>query len=192
MADKGAAMLVELRRSCIHGYAHSTVADYLNVPGFVSIERNVNGGAAEKFYIAEFTSTKLVKGGAARLIALAGIVAECYANDPVVSPQEIADWISFDLFELSPTSAALILASDEGDVARCLEIVRTCWNDITQNAAAHAAYLDPTSSTQTPSRVVIGVGSRPNANGSADAGPSVSFRLEYGCGAPNRHGNQNQ
>jgi hypothetical protein len=127
----------DLRQACIHEAAHEAVAIFLG------------GGAAEcavwpskthnyleermwvgqtRFYMP------LASPERCRLIGLAGIVAEEFAGNADILPDNIFASLESGALQLSHSDALTAGPFDQADVEQCLQIVRQLWAEILQGA----------------------------------------------------------
>jgi hypothetical protein len=141
MTHCSAAIAEDLRRSCIYGYAHRTVAHTFGVRGIVNVVFNLNGGDTEKHYTGEFRARAVLLGRPARLVGMAGTVAACYDEDPGVLVREIGERLSYGLFDAPALGAPPVAPSEHRDIAQCLTIIRERWHRILRNARNHASFV---------------------------------------------------
>jgi len=141
MTDRTAAIAEDLRKSCIYGYAHRTVAHRFGVRGIVNVVFNLNGGDTEKHYTGEFRARAVLVGRPARLIGMAGTVAECYDEDPGVLVRDIGERLRYGLFDSPAMDTPSVAPGEQRDIAQCLTIIRQRWHHIVRNAANHASLV---------------------------------------------------
>jgi len=121
----------DLHRACIHEFAHWAVAGHFGAAGFVTIVRSVAGRSSCG---GRFQMYGDLADDEWRIVALAGTVAECFADDPGVDALAIVDYIRKDPDALSDVDAQLADGFEDRDVERCLGIVKALWREITNEA----------------------------------------------------------
>lgn len=128
----------DLRRICIHEFAHQEVARLLGVLGHVRIERNPNGGWHEKHFSGRFHFYCGLDQRQARLIGLAGKVAEQLDEDDF-DAFEFVDDLDTGEIELSGTDAESAGDFDENDVDEAAALVIQAWEAIEEATAFESA-----------------------------------------------------
>ena len=131
-----AAAMRELRRTCIHEYAHWAVAKHLGAAGFVTIVRSRAGPPG---WGGRFQMYGDLADDDWRIVALAGVVAECIEDNPAIEAAAIVDGLKQDPTMLSAIDAQLAADFGDDDVARCLRIVRAVWHELAKEADDRAA-----------------------------------------------------
>lgn len=134
MADSDAAMR-DLRRTCIHEYAHWAVARHFGAAGFVTIVRSRAGPPG---WGGRFQMYGDLADEEWRIVALAGIVAEWVDDDPGITAAEIIDRLRKDPAQLSAVDAQLAVGFGDDDIERCLRIVRALWHEVAAEAGDRA------------------------------------------------------
>jgi hypothetical protein len=132
MRPREAAMR-DLRRACIHEYAHWAVARHFGAAGFVTI---VSHAAGHPRYGGRFQMHGDLADDEWRVVALAGAVAECCADDPDVAAHLVIRYLRSDPSALSPVDAQLAAGFADRDVERCLAVVKAAWHEIAGEADA--------------------------------------------------------
>jgi len=125
-----------LRRACVHEYAHWAVARSLGASGFVTIVREPADADGSAQFGGRFQMHGELDDGDWRVVALAGTVAECYDDDKTISATTIAAAIACGDIEFTGTDAKLATGYDDDDVARCLALVKRAWPEIIADTAA--------------------------------------------------------
>ena len=125
-----------LRRTCVHEYAHWAVARSLGAYGFVTIGRAGVDAAGSAQFGGRFQMHGGLDDGDWRVVALAGTVAECYDDDRTITAAAIAERLRRGDIAIEGTDAVLAAGFDEADVVRCLALVQRAWPEIVAEATA--------------------------------------------------------
>lgn len=136
--DEG-VLIRDLRATCVHEYGHAAVAKHFRVPGVVSIVENPDGGENESFVVGQFM--RLCDPASerhARLIALAGTVAEELDRERGVAASEIFEALTQRVVELSDADAEHAGPYTKADVEDCAALVRSLWLSIDAAARLEA------------------------------------------------------
>jgi hypothetical protein len=123
---------LELRRSCIHEFAHAAVARHFGVFGSVEVFPNETRGPDDKFFAGQFTLYGPLSAEHGRIVGLAGTVAEYVDGDPHVDAESVAEYLFAD--DLSETDARLADGFDGDDVEETVALVKRLWSEIVQSA----------------------------------------------------------
>jgi len=129
----------DLRRTCIHEYAHWAVARHFGAAGFVTIV----ACRGEPRYAGRFQMHGELADNAWRIVALAGAVAEYLAEDPAMAAAQVVAGLQGIPSRLSGVDAELAAGYAIADVEQCLVIVRAAWPEIDAAARERAADLAP-------------------------------------------------
>lgn len=134
--NKKEAMAHDLHSAAIHEAGHSVIAAHFGVPTHAELRKNASGGE-DVNWVGGWTRMfgKPSSAEAARVIGLAGVVAEAYAADDRVDGGEIADYLALGVMALSETDAGMAGGWTADDVERCLGLVRDAWPEIERQAA---------------------------------------------------------
>jgi len=129
-------MRQDLYMVCLHEAAHAKVAHRLGYAGVhFRIWRRTDPAAARAFggatYVFEETTAEHT-----RLICLAGVVAELLAAQTPPDDDTIQSWLIDGAVRLSSADAAGAEGFSAPDVARTVELVRTCWPAIQEEMDA--------------------------------------------------------
>ena len=135
MALSQAAMR-DLRRACIHEYAHWAVARHFGAAGFVTIVGSRTGPPS---WGGRFQMYGDLADREWRIVALAGTVAECVDEDASVDGLDIIARLRNDPSLLSAIDARLAEGFGDDDVAQCLAIVKAVWHEIAGEAEDRAS-----------------------------------------------------
>ena len=127
-----------LRRTCVHEYAHWAVARSLGACGFVTIVRGSANASGAPQFGGRFQLHGELAAEEWRVVALAGAIAECYDDDRAISADAIVAGLRCGSIALSGTDATLAAGYDERDVAQCLALVKSAWHEILADTAAYA------------------------------------------------------
>jgi hypothetical protein len=130
------AAMRDLRRACIHEYAHWAVARHFGAAGFVTIVASRTGPPS---WGGRFQMYGELADGEWRIVALAGTVAECVEEDPGVDALAIIASLRQDPSMLSAIDAQLAQGFGDDDVLRCLAIVKAAWHEIAREAGDRAS-----------------------------------------------------
>src|SRR5262245_40796742 len=128
---------LDLRRACIHEYAHFLVARELGAAGFVTISCARDELSGRPRFGGCFQMHGELAADEWRIVALAGAIAECVLDDDEIAAPAILGRLSRGDIELSGPDAVLAAEYDAGDVTRCLAIVRRAFPMIAAEAEAH-------------------------------------------------------
>lgn len=138
----------DLTRACYHEAAHCAVAFHFGVHGHwrvwpttneASINLQITNSFEGRFYPFNSPADEHVS----RMIGLAGVIAELLLEDELVEGWEIDEYLSFGTLELSETDAAAAGDFNESDLSACLNIVKSLWPTIKQEAEWRAkSYQD--------------------------------------------------
>ena len=120
-----------LWRACLHEYAHLVVARHFGAAGFVAITGDPTSASR---YGGRFQMYGELADQEWRVVAMAGVVAERFEEEPDVTTTVLAAALRADPGMLRGTDAELAAGFDEADVDRCLGLVRTLWRDIASEA----------------------------------------------------------
>jgi hypothetical protein len=126
----------DLRRTCVHEYAHAAVARHFGAAGFVTIVARCADAAG---YGGRFQMYGELAEDEWRIVALAGTVAECVDDDPHADARAIVAALAADPARLSSVDAQLAAGFGDTDVERCLGIVKALWREIAGEADERAA-----------------------------------------------------
>lgn len=128
----------DLRRVCIHEFAHQEVARHFGADGHVRIHDNPNGGIDERYFGGSFHRLTDVDVRSKRLIALAGTVAETLDDTPDLEGWQLVEWLDGGLDELSESDADIAGDFDEHDIDECIAVALSVWQEIERHAAFEA------------------------------------------------------
>ena len=126
----------DLRRACIHECAHWAVAKHLGAAGFVTIVRSRAGPPG---WGGRFQMYGDLADDDWRVVALAGVIAECVDDEPGDRGGGNHRSPGKDPPMLSAIDAQLAAGFGDEDVARCLRIVRAVWHELAKEADDRAA-----------------------------------------------------
>lgn len=133
--DNTKGLAYDLRRSAIHEAGHVAVADHFGVRTSAELRANPAGGAGEPLVLGRtWMLDEMPSPEAAAVIALAGVVAEAYAVDPLVAVDEIAAAIEDDETHFSLADAASAGDWNVNDIADCVDLIRECWPEVQRRA----------------------------------------------------------
>jgi hypothetical protein len=121
----------ELRRACLHEFAHLAVARRFGACGFVRILRS---GDRQARYAGCFQMHGELADDEWRIVALAGTLAELVDDEPTIDATEARARLESGRVALSPLDASLARGYGMRDVARCLAILRAVWALIVADA----------------------------------------------------------
>lgn len=122
----------DLRRACIHEFAHLAVARHFGACGFVTIVP-VAGNAG--CYAGRFQMHGELSEQQWRIVALAGTIAELIDTSPPIDPLAIFAHLRGGGLPLSTLDAQLAAEYDASDVAQCVDILRGAWTTVVADAA---------------------------------------------------------
>ena len=128
--DWAAVKARDLRRTCIHEYAHEVVARHFGAPSYVTITANPHGSIEDKFYSGQCAICAKLATQQIRLVCLAGIIAEHIDSDRLADADDLADWFMGGKLTLSDTDAVGAGAYKLRDVKRCVSLVKELWPEI--------------------------------------------------------------
>lgn len=132
------AHMRDLRRACLHEFAHREVARLLGVNGHVRIDRNPHGGIEEFHFSGCFHLSHGADARSLRLIALAGCVAEHLDDDHHFEGWQLIEALDAGEVGLSATDANLAGDFDEQDVDESAGLVLQAWESIERAAEFEA------------------------------------------------------
>jgi hypothetical protein len=128
----------DLRRACIHEYAHLAIARRFGACGFVTIVPIVPRTPDEERFAGRFQMLGELADDEWRIVALAGTVGECLDGDPCADALEIARRLDDGTLALPDVDAQLARGYTAEDVVRCVALVRAEWSTIRREAEARA------------------------------------------------------
>jgi len=138
MAELNAAARCDLRRACVHEFAHWAVARNLGAAGFVTIVARPADMPDAMHFGGRFQLYGELAADEWRIVALAGTVAECFDDDREISASTIVAGLHRGVIALSGSDAQLASGFDEHVVQQCLSAVKGAWHEIEAEAAAIA------------------------------------------------------
>ena len=124
MPDLSEIRTRDKRNAAIHEAGHLTVALALKVRGRAWIFPSATHDMmAEKLWVGKFQAMTC-QGVSRPVICIAGVVAECLADDPQIEATEIVDFIDCGIVTPSPTDMMGISVVSEEIVSTALELCR--------------------------------------------------------------------
>ena len=106
------------REAAIHEAGQLTVGLALGIRGSAWVYRSETiDPANEKLWVGKREAYGLVYSA----VAISGLVAECWVENPATSSDEITDWIDDGLISPSPEDSANLPSSYEGKLAAVVE-----------------------------------------------------------------------
>ena len=129
--------LRDLRTTLVHEHGHRIVAAHYRVPGRISVRFNSDGSdLAERYFKGQFHSRgRMPTPRSARLVGLAGAVANLIDDEPEIDLCEIDDRLDDDknngMGIFSETDRQLAVGYTWYDVAGTLKLLRRYWSALT-------------------------------------------------------------
>jgi len=123
---------------CLHEYAHLAVAKHFGGAGFVTVARVAD--ASPPCHAGAFRLFGDLADHEWRIVALAGAIAECLAEDPLAGVDRIAHRLDA-ASRLTGVDRQLAAGYTRDDVTACVAILRAEWSSLCADAAAHARRL---------------------------------------------------
>jgi hypothetical protein len=127
----------DLRRVCLHEFAHLHVARHHGVAGHVRVAANPHAGdgLTERMFIGKFHFLQRCEDASAlRQIGLAGTVAEELDDDTTLEGWQILEWLQEGTLELSGTDAKYAGDYTEADLDLTIALVRDLWDALDSDA----------------------------------------------------------
>jgi hypothetical protein len=145
MTPVDASAAASAQAVCLHEYAHLAVARHFGAAGFVAVARVA--GALPPCHAGAFRLFGDLADDEWRVVALAGAVGECLAEEPLAGVDDIARRLEAGT-ALAGVDRELADGYTRDDVAACVAILRTEWSSVCADAAAHAQRLGCTSARE--------------------------------------------
>lgn len=130
----------DLRRACIHEFAHLAVARHFGACGFVTIVP-VAGKAG--CYGGRFQMHGELSEQQWRIVALAGTIAELIDTSPSIDPLAIFAHLRGSVLPLSTLDAQLAAGYEACDVAQCVDILRCVWTTVVADVSERCGCATP-------------------------------------------------
>lgn len=139
---RSADAAADLRRVCLHEYAHLAVARAFGASGFVRIRRVANDVRAPPRFAGAFQMHGDLDERAWHVVALAGTIAEWLADAPSLDEAAILARLGEEADALSPVDACLAAGWDATDVRECIRRLRSAWLELMRDADERAATIE--------------------------------------------------
>lgn len=125
---------LEQRKAAIHEAAHAVIAHHLGYGATPEIHRTPDPGPDDKLWIGSTDLYGHIVGIDARLIGLAGVIAEEVNACPDVDAEDLLNFLDDGTIELSCTDAQMAGSYTPQDIDDILSLVRGHWPRIDEEA----------------------------------------------------------
>lgn len=130
------------RKTATHEAGHLIALKVLGGAGHVRIERRIDATPDDRPFAGRCHIDVMPPGQEARrLVGLAGVTAECLADDPDLDVIDLEDWLLNDVLGLSETDARYTTGWTVTDLEKVLALLREHWADVKREAGWHVGYL---------------------------------------------------